>query len=521
MNSLPPAPAAQTEAIAFLDDPASHGGRAVSRIDTHAAIVFLAGERAYKLKRAVRFPYLDFSTPALRRTACEAEVALNRRTAADLYLGVEPLVRRADGRLAIGGTGAPVDWLVVMRRFDGAGLFDRMAEDGRLTPALMRRLADRIAAFQADAAVRTGSGAARMRAVVEENLSELAAAPELFDPAAVARLATRSRAALERCAEMLDRRSGDGHVRHGHGDLHLRNIVLLDGEPTLFDALEFDEDLAVVDVLYDLAFLLMDLEHRSLRPLGNALLNRWLEATGDLAGLALLPLFISARAAIRAKVAVAAAAAQADPAAAATVRNEGRAYLDLALRALDPPAALLVAVGGLSGTGKSTLARGLAPQLGPMPGAVVLRSDTLRKRRHGVAEEVRLPATAYTPEETAAVYAALHEGCAAVLAAGQAAVADAVYAREDERQAVAAVAGAAGVPFTGFWLSAPAAVRAARVASRAPDASDADAEVVRRQEAYDIGALSWCRLDAAHPSAELLADAQKDVASLDLDRGGA
>ncbi|HEY0837830.1 MAG TPA: hypothetical protein VGE72_28195, partial [Azospirillum sp.] len=195
----PPSGPDQEPVIAFLGDPRTHGGRAVERVDTHGAVVFLAGERALKLKRAVRFPYMDFCTTAKRRAACEAEVRLNRRTAPTLYRGVLPVMRRADGALALGGEGEAVDWVVEMRRFDGAMLFDRLAGRGALTPGLMRDLADAVAAFHRDAELRPdGGGAAAMRAVVDGNLEELRERGDLFDPAAVARLAALSGAALER-----------------------------------------------------------------------------------------------------------------------------------------------------------------------------------------------------------------------------------------------------------------------------------------------------------------------------------
>ncbi|WP_029008132.1 AAA family ATPase [Azospirillum halopraeferens] len=495
----------QDAVIAFLEDPGTHGGQPVERIDTHGAIVFLAGDRALKLKRAVRFPYMDFSTRERRRAACEAELALNRRTAPDLYRAVEPVVRRSDGTLATGGSGAVLDWVVVMHRFDGDRLFDRMAGRGALTPDLMRHLADAIAAFHAAAPERRDAGgAAAMAAVSDGNLAELAQSPALFPPPLVDRLAAASRTALARHGALMDARRDAGRVRHCHGDLHLRNIVLHDGRPTLFDCIEFDDSLAVVDVLYDLAFLLMDLDHRGLRPLGNAVLNRYLEVTGEHGGLALLPLFLSVRAAVRAKVDAAAAAAQEDGERAAGLRADARRYLEQALASLEPPPPRLVAVGGLSGTGKTTVARGLAPAIGPAPGAVVLRSDVLRKRLHGVAETTRLPPEAYTPAATAAVYAAIADAAAAALAAGHAVVADAVYARPEERQAIAAVAAAAGVPFHGVWLEAPAPVREQRVTGRCGDASDATAEVVHRQESYDPGPLDWVPVAAGGDPAAVL-----------------
>lgn len=512
----------QRAAIAFLAEPASHGGAPVTRLDTHGAVVILAGERGYKLKRAVAFPYMDFSTLARREAACRAEVGLNRRTAPALYLGLAPILGGPDGRLSLGAAIAPDapapagpevrDWVVVMRRFDQDGLFDRLAERGALTPEQVEDLAEAVAHLHDLAEPRHagGDGSAALRWVIAENLAELREQPALFPAEQVARLAAHAGAALDRTAALLDRRAAAGRVRHCHGDLHLGNVVLIEGRPTLFDAIEFNEALAVIDVAYDLAFLLLDLVHRGLRPLANRALNRYLERTGDIEALAALPLFLSTRAAVRAKVSASAIAAQAEPAAASHAAEQARAYLDTALAMLEPAPARLVAIGGLSGTGKTTAARGLAPGLGPVPGAVILRSDVLRKRIREVADGARLPAEAYAPAVTAQVYGELARRAGAVLAAGHAAIADAVFARPEERAAIERVAAEAGVPFFGAWLQAPEPALLDRVEARAaaprPDASDADGAVVRRQGGYDLGPIGWARIEAGgSPEATLAA----------------
>lgn len=519
--------AAQTQAIALLSAATTYGLSAeagVDRIDTHAARVFMAGDRAYKMKRAVTYPFFDYASLSQRLDACQAELVLNRRTAPTLYLGVGGLVRGADGAIRlveeapVAADGGPdpsvVEYLVVMRRFPQSALLDRMAGQGSLTPAIMRDLAGIIAEFHETAEPRPNApGAAEMAALARTNIQEMRRHGALFDAAAVERLAAASETALTKGGGLIDRRRDAGYIRHCHGDLHLRNIVMLDGKPVPFDCVEFGDRIAVTDVLYDLAFLLMDLEHRRLRGHANILFNRYLDITGDLAGLSLLPLFMSVRAGIRAHLTASAAAGQTDPAQATALRAEALSYLDLANRLLDPPPAALVAIGGLSGTGKTTLARMLAPSLGPAPGAVILRSDALRKRLAGVDETTALPEQFYGPDHSARTYAELAGQAGLVLDSHHGVICDAVYARPDQRQTVEAVARAADVAFTGLWLVADQAVAMARVARRRNDASDATAAIVRRQAAYDLGDMRWEVIPASGDAQETAAIARRHMAS--------
>ncbi|MDP6705610.1 MAG: AAA family ATPase [Alphaproteobacteria bacterium] len=505
--------------MAFLADPASHdlAEGEVRRIDTHAAIVFLAGARAYKLKRAIKLPFLDYSSLARREAACRAELRLNRRTAPDIYLDVSPVTRGPDGRLGFGGNGETLDWVVVMRRFDDSRLLDRLSRAGPLGTALAISLAEAIATFHARAEpAADGADAAEMRRTVEVAVASLRLYGDgVFAPGAVESLVSELAAELDTRHEVLNRRRAEGHVKHCHGDLHLRNIFLENGRPVIFDAIEFDDRLARTDVVYDLAFLLMDLWHRGLRSEANIVLNRYLLLTDDCGSLEPLPLFLSIRAAIRAHVSAMTAETQPDAVQAAALRQEAGEYLGLARELLLPAAPRLIGLGGYSGTGKSTLARALAPLFRPPPGAIVLRSDEIRKRLLGAAPEAALDPSAYTPEISARVYDALRRQAACVLAAGYTAIADAVNDRQDSREALADLAAAADVPFTGLWLAARPEVMAARIASRGADASDATAEIMQRQ--VDTGSVptDWPHLDAEADFPDLLAAAQ-----VQLDNGG-
>jgi aminoglycoside phosphotransferase family enzyme/predicted kinase len=504
----------QSAVFAWLADPATHGV-STRRIDTHGAVVVLAGEKAFKAKRAVRFPFMDYSTLARRRAACEAEVSINAPHAPGVYLGVVPVTREPTGSLALGGVGEAVEWLVAMRRFDEDATLDRVAARGPLDPALVVALASAVAASHAAAPVReAGPAIASLASYLSQNRAAFAESPDLFPTDRAERLSQASEAALERLRPLLEARGAAGRVRRCHGDLHLRNIVLIDGRPTLFDAIEFDEAIATGDVLYDLAFLLMDLLARDHVGEANAVLNRylWSSDAADLEGLAALPLFLSLRAVIRAKV-LAAGLSSLPQKERPAARQDVQRYFALAedfMREIPPR---LVAVGGVSGTGKSTLAAALAPHLGRAPGAIHLRTDIERKRLYEVPETHRLPASAYTQEASDAVYAVLSRKAATVLAAGFAVVADAVHARPAEREAIARVAREGGVAFMGLWLVAPVGLLVDRVERRRGDASDADAAVVRSQVARERGPVEWAAVDASGTLQNVIEAALRTIAA--------
>jgi len=508
----------QREVIAFLGRPASYGPgiERVERIETHVSLVFLAGDWAYKLKRAVKLPYLDFSTARQRHEACAAELALNRRTAPSLYLNLRRLGRDAAGKIGFAEEGQALDWVIVMQRFDQALLFDALAQRGKLDGRLIDALADHIAQFHEAAEQRPDQGgAAALCEVAATNHQVLAAAPGcVFPRERVDGILDKWQTALAATRELLDARRTAGKVRRCHGDLHLRNICLFDGRPTLFDCLEFSDALASIDILYDLAFLLMDLEHRGLGHFANRMLNRYLDRSGEDDGLQAMPLFLSLRAGIRAHVTATALTRAANKDKKEEMADEARRYLDLAHRALEPQPCRLIAIGGLSGSGKSTLAASLAPELGLRPGARVLRSDVTRKLALGAAPETRLPIEAYTPEITRRVYDALREKAATALAAGYTAIIDAVSLAPAERQSFAEIARKAGVAFTGLWLEADADAMEHRLRARRDDASDASAETLAQQLRQDPGPMDWVPIDAGGGPGQCLAAARRALPAI-------
>lgn len=482
-------PPGQAEAARFLADLA---GRAP--IETHISAVFVGRDTVWKLKKAVRLPYLDFSTLEQRAQFLARELELNRPTAPGLYRDVAA-IRRADDGLGFApeATGPVVDWVLRMAPVPAEAFLDRIAEAGGLTPGLLDALGDAVVADHQHRPVwREGDPAAALRAVAEANAAAARAAglPE----AAIARWEGAILAALAARADWQRARGRAGFVRRCHGDLHLGNLCLFAGRPVPFDALEFDETLARIDLGYDLAFLLMDLDTRGQRAAANRVLNRTLARSGDTGLLRGLAPFLSLRALVRAHIRAGLGAAA-----------EAATLLAAAAEYLVPRPARMIAVGGLQGTGKSTLARALAPDLGAAPGAVVLRSDEIRKRLCEVAPEVRLPADAYGAAMNERVNEALLAAARDVVDAGQAAILDATFLAPGRRSAAAAVARAAGVPFQGLWLTAPAAVLEARVAARDGDASDADVTVLRAALAAAPATPPWPEIAASDAAAAVAA----------------
>jgi uncharacterized protein len=487
----------QSAIVAALQDGSACGERRpLKRIDTHMSHVFLGERKAYKLKRSLRHPFADMSSMEARRQACAAELAVNRPLAPELYEAVLPVNRDPDMKIRVGGDGETVDWVVVMRRFPDATLLAELAEAGRLTPDLVGETAVVVAAFHASLPPCPDLGhAADYRRIVEglreteaDGAAALGARPASED------LFNGLERELARLAPLIEARRKAGWVRRGHGDLHLRNICLFEGRVTPFDAIEFDPAMSTTDVIYDVAFLFMDLRARGLDAMANLALNRYWDAAGQPeAALALLPLFMALRATVRMAVAVEAG----DLAQAAHYRELG---FDL-LRRSPPP---LLAIGGLSGTGKSTLAKAVAAHFPGACGARLLRTDAIRKAVARVQENDRLDEAAYAPAARATIYRVLAERAHDALAAGAPVIADGTFRERVSRTSIENAA--KGHVFLGLWLTAPARVRASRVTAREGDASDATAKVVLAQvEPQGIGA-AWRTLAADRAIDELVDD---------------
>lgn len=498
--------------VAFLTAALTRDGHPPKIVTTHISVVFLSGDKAYKLKRAVEFPFLDFRTLEARHEACLREVEINRRTAPQIYKGVVAVTRVGD-TFEIGGNGEVADWLVEMNRFDETQILDRLAGvDKGLRRPIIEELADEIADFHAGAALRPDRGGyAGIRNIAENNVLsfEWLAASGIFDPADVEKVTGRTLDLIDAFSDVLDTRRTEGRVRACHGDLHLRNICLYDGKPTLFDAIEFSTEFSDIDVLYDLAFLLMDLDFHGKERLASFLFNRYLDVGDERPdAFDVLPIFMTMRAQIRAHVGAAIAASQSDENNRVRETETAQRYLELATIYLEPSAPRLVAVGGLSGSGKSRLAREIARYLGRRPGARVVRTDVVRKRLAGQHPNEKLGSHGYTKEMTDQTYAAFYEQARMALERGHSVVLDAVFANESQRIQAEATAIDCGVPFTGIWVDAPDEVRLERVATRTRNVSDVTVDIAAQQASYELGEINWSRVDSGGKKRETVRQAR-------------
>ncbi len=496
-------------------------GLEVVWIETHISFVLLCGAHAYKFKKALRTPFLDQSTLALRRRACQEELRLNRRLAPDLYLGVVSITGTPEAP-ELAGQGAPIDCAVQMRAFAQDGLWDRMAERGQLGPAQVDGLVPMLQRFHAEAQPAQADGRlgspAQVRAPLVQSLDELEG---LLGPrggaAMLGPLRTWEAAAFARLAPVMARRLAQGRVRECHGDLHLGNVTLIEGRGTIFDAIDFNDDFRWIDVMSEIAFMAMDLQAHGLPRLAHRFVNGYLECSGDYDGVQVLDYYLVHRALVRAKV-HALRAVQCAGATAVAEQAAAERYLTLArhFSGRGAAGAALMLTHGFSGSGKSTLTQGLLEACG----AIRIRSDVERKRlarllpldRAGAAPDESL----YAADMTAATYAQLLRLARPVLAGGYHVVLDATFLQRVQRDAARQWAARQVVRCALLdFDAAPAELRRRLVqrAAMACDASDADAAVLAAQmrvaeplRADEEGPVFSCHASAADGGGPIDAD---------------
>eukprot|EP00730_Choanoeca_flexa_P020118 TRINITY_DN9833_c0_g1_i1.p1 TRINITY_DN9833_c0_g1~~TRINITY_DN9833_c0_g1_i1.p1 ORF type:complete len:530 (+),score=127.85 TRINITY_DN9833_c0_g1_i1:20-1609(+) len=521
----------QSMVIAFLRQPESYRkylqqqSVSVKVIETHSAYIFLINDsHAFKMERAVWYPFMDMAHVEQRKQAAENEFYRNCECSSEIYQRMVAVTQAEDGTLDIDGKGIPVEWLIQMNQFEQEALLSCYAERGELTADIIDELIDNIVSFHDQQPVLRDVGAAGvMQWIQEDNAHELQefAKHGFVNSTLVAQLAEGQKQAVDNLAMLMAKREEEGWVRLCHGDLHLRNVVNINGHPRLFDCIGFNDKLAKTDVAYDLAFLLMDLLHRDKKALASRALNRYLQRTHSYECLRLMPMYVSFRATIRAKVACAeATSCRADDNKLKHLKQSCQDYIRLALACLEPSDKLRVlAVGGASGTGKSTLASSLVPLLGGVLGAVQIRADVIRKQQHDLAFDVKLPKEGYSAEATKRCYAELIAKAVEMYNMGFCAVVDATFSDSAQQLAIQQAMNKLGIPFQGVWLTAPKEVLLKRVAQRQQaqlkDASDMTAELLKTKEmplCNDVEA-GWKLVPAEHEPQDVLA---RTKACLDL-----
>jgi len=468
-----------------------HEVAAICLVETHISWVLLTGEFAYKIKKPVHYPFIDLRSPERRAFFCAEELRLNRRFAPLLYLEV-CAVTLENGRARISGRGEVIDHAVRMRQFRPADELAALLARGALAPAELAAFGRELARLHAQAppvtATQPWGEPQSVRTLLLQNLREcVQAAAALAAPDAVARLGAGYRARLDALLPLMGSRRAAGRVRECHGDLHVGNLVRYDDRLLAFDCMEFEPAFRWIDVAEEIATLFMDLAARGLRAHAQAFLGGYLFAGGDYQACRLLRLYATHRALVRAKVLALQAHAAAEPDRTALRREHGR-YVTCAGEMLAPSRPLLIAVCGVSGSGKTWLAERLVPLLG----AVHVRSDVERKRMAGLTEGERSGAALleglYSPESSARVYARLSECAADILAGGLTAVIDATFQRREERARLQRLAAQCGVTLQIIFCHAPPAVLEARIAGRmqaaSMDASEADRRVLAWQQTH-------------------------------------
>jgi uncharacterized protein len=477
--------------ITALQNPAlyPHPVEQFQVIETHISWVILTGPFAYKIKKPMNFGFLDFTELSDREHFCKEELRLNQRLTQGLYLEVLPISGSAEAP-QLGGSGPAIEYALKMRQFPQSQLLSDVQARGELSEVHIDALAKQIAEFHAQTPAVAANHAlctpeaiaAPMRQNFEQIRPMLSDANDLRQLEA---LEAWTEASYTRLEPLLAQRASNGSIRECHGDIHLGNATLLDGQVVLFDCIEFNEPFRLIDIALDTAFLAMDLEDRGLKAHAWRFVNAWLEHTGEYAALQLLNFYKAYRALVRAKVALFSLAHQTDAVQKAVTLRQYRNYANLAESYSAIPSNFLAITHGVSAVGKSHVAMRLVEALG----AIRLRSDVERKRLFGEQNDSgtgTLNSGIYSPDASAATYARLHQLANEILQAGFPVVIDATYLKRDQRDAASQIAEACGAPFLILNCSAPDDVIASWLEQRkaaGTDPSDATMEVVRAQEA--------------------------------------
>ncbi|MBR1778331.1 MAG: AAA family ATPase [Alphaproteobacteria bacterium] len=498
----------QSAVIAALSEQDAYGFKPLHKIivkETNISDVFLTGEKAYKLKRGVKYPYVDYSTPEKRLAACRRELEICERFAPGLCFGVEEVVSDKKGRIFLRSACSDekaevVDYVLVMQEFEENMLFENMVDRGDLDRFEMMDTAEKIFDLHQKAEVimsRNPVDIIRGR-IYENNAMIRCFVPDIFDEEDVDALEAEQLEALESYRELLLKRQADGKIRWCHGDLTLRNLAMWNGQVIPFNPIEFYDDLTQIDTMYDFAFLLVEMESKGQRRLASILFNHYMALSQDWEGVPVLPLFLSCRAAVNAYVFAQRSSEIKDKHESMLMANRAFEQLVIAKRFLERQKPVLVACGGLSGSGKSRIARESAPFIGNPPGAVIVRDDVLRKNMLNAGLEENLDTAEYAPEMEDKVFKEVCAKCRYILSSGQSVMADALFHKPEQRRAIEALAREMNVDFKGLWVDAPLEVRIDRVTQRKRNPSDVKTEEeLRKQLDIDVGPITWEQIDTS------------------------
>ena len=468
----------------------------IQLVQTHISYILLTGDYAYKVKKPLDFGFLNFTTLERRRHFCQEELRLNQRGAPGLYLQVLPIVQ-SEERFRFDGGGEPVEYALQMRQFPQEQLFSNLFDRGELTPALLEELGRVVAAFHAQAEtndyIRSFGRPERVREAFDENYAQTQryiGGPQTAEQYQETQAYT-DRFFAER-QELFYQRIEQDRIREGHGDLHLGNICWWEGKILLFDCIEFNEAFRFVDTMYDVSYGVMDLDARHRSDLGNAYLNTYLEETGDWEGLKILPIYLNRQAYVRAKVtSFLLDDPAASPAAKANAFHTAARYYRLAWEYTLPKQGQLFLMAGLSGAGKSTVARHLARQRG----AIHIRSDAVRKHLAGIPLRQRGGPEVYTPEMTDRTYRRLVQLGVELAQEGYSVILDAKFDRQALRGMAIEQAQQCGIPLRILYCHAPEPVLRERLQRRTlpssgpgeplnvADIADATADLLAQQQA--------------------------------------
>lgn len=498
----------QKEIINVLSDSITYGiDIPVEVKQSHISLLFLTPTHVYKLKRAVLYPNVDFSTPEKRRLACVSEMKRSIVYAPHLIEGIESVRRLKNGQIVLGGRqGEEIDTVLKMRRINDDHLVETMIEKGRFDRFEMMDMAEQLANLHAKAQTFHHKWGVEdvKRIILEIEAVNTCFCSDLFDKEQLDAWIKRCLENLNAQAPLIQFRQKAGHVRKCHGELLLSNIALENEKFLFFSPVEYNDSLDKTDTLYDLANLTMDLEYRGLRRLANILFNHYIAYTNDMAGFPLMGLYQSVRAMRRAHV-WAKRSLLLKGKNKISAKREARGYFDLACHFMTPFRPLLIACGGLSGSGKSRVAREIGGLMNPAPGAVIVRDDIVRKQILGLKPEQPLDPMYATPAFEKVVYDVLRQQAKTALMQGSCVIMDALFYDQLEREAVSFLAKEAGVPFLGLWMEAPLQERTHRVETRLRNPSDVrrECELVSQLN-LKTGRILWHKISTAGPKEETI-----------------